>query len=142
VESITERLSLYQRLDNCETEAELQQMAGEMQDRFGPVPQQMKDLFITVRCRKLAVDLGFEKISLKDEIARCYFINKHDSPFYESEAFRQILLFLQTMTNQARLKQTGRTFFMIIDKMAGMEELHRFLVALHKFCFQKENLIA
>ena len=38
VESITERLSLYQRLDNCETEDDLQQMRNELVDRFGPGP--------------------------------------------------------------------------------------------------------
>lgn len=61
VESITERLSLYQRLDNCETEDDLLVMRQELEDRFGALPQQVEDLFITVRCRKLAVDLGFEK---------------------------------------------------------------------------------
>lgn len=61
VENITERLSLYTRMDNCETEEELEMMKGELADRFGPVPHQVEDLFITVQCRKLAVDLGFEK---------------------------------------------------------------------------------
>ena len=37
VESITERLSLYQRLDNSETEEELTIMTEEMKDRFGPI---------------------------------------------------------------------------------------------------------
>ncbi len=139
VESITERLSLYQRLDNCENETELQQMVEEMQDRFGSLPQQVKDLFITVRCRKLAVDLGFEKMSLKDEVLRCYFINKHDSPFYESQTFQQILLFIQTMTNKAKLKQVGRTFFMIVDKIENMDEVYRFLESMLKFCSQTEK---
>lgn len=140
VESITERLSLYQRLDNCETESDLQQMEREMQDRFGPIPPPVNDLFIMVRCRWLAVDLGFEKISLKENVARCYFINKHDSPFYESRAFQQIILFLQTATNRARLKQTGRTFFMVLDKMETMHELHRFLQTMHQFCMQPQTV--
>jgi len=139
VESITERLSIYQRLDNCETETELHQMSEEMQDRFGSLPHQVKDLFITVRCRKLAVDLGFEKMSLKDEVLRCYFINKHDSPFYESQTFQKILLFIQTMTNKAKLKQVGKIFFMIVDKIENMEEVYRFLESMQKFCFQIEK---
>ena len=47
-----------------------------MDDRFGAVPPQVDDLFVTVRCRKLAVDLGFEKMSLKNNVLRCYFINR------------------------------------------------------------------
>ena len=135
VESITERLSLYQRLDNSETEGELQLMTVEMQDRFGPLPQPVNDLFITVRCRKLAVELGFEKMSLKDETLRCYFINRPDSPYFESQTFQQILSFIQTGTNKAKLKQSGRLFSMIVNDIKSMEEMHRFLGAMHNFCF-------
>jgi Transcription-repair coupling factor (superfamily II helicase) len=70
VESITERLSLYTRLDNSETEQELQQMREEMIDRFGPIPFQVEDLFITVSCRKLGVALGFEKMLLKNDFLK------------------------------------------------------------------------
>src|SRR5450631_4044493 len=66
VESITERLSLYSRLDNCDTENDLMDFHNEIIDRFGAIPSQVEDLFTTVRCRKLAVDLGFEKMILKD----------------------------------------------------------------------------
>ena len=138
VESITERLSLYQRLDNCENESELQAMAEEMKDRFGPLPQEVSDLFVTVRCRKLAVDLGFEKMSLKDETLRCYFINRPDSPYFESQTFQQVLSFIQTGTNKAKLKQSGKLFIMIINDVKSMEEMHRFLVLMHKFCFETE----
>src|SRR5204862_6116280 len=80
VESITERLSLYTRLDNCETAEELESMKQEMADRSGPIPQQEEDHFVTVRCRKFAVDLGFEKMSTKDDTLRWYFINRPESP--------------------------------------------------------------
>src|SRR5438045_7938630 len=60
VENITERLSLYTRLDNSESEEELQAMEAELADRFGALPAPVQELFITVRCRKLAVQLGFE----------------------------------------------------------------------------------
>jgi len=134
VESITERLSLYQRLDNSETEEELQLMAEEMKDRFGALPQPVNDLFVTVRCRKLAVELGFEKMSLKEETLRCYFINRPDSPYFESHTFQQILSFIQTGTNKAKLKQSGRLFIMIVDDVKTMEEMHRFLEKMHRFC--------
>jgi transcription-repair coupling factor (superfamily II helicase) len=140
VESITERLSLYQRLDNCETETELQLMAEEMKDRFGLLPQEVNDLFITVRCRKLAVDLGFEKMSLKDETLRCYFINRPDSPYFESQTFQQILSFIQTGTNKAKLKQSGKLFIMIVDDVKSMEDLHRFLSVMHRFCFNADQV--
>ena len=127
VESITERLSLYTRLDNSETEDELQQMRVELVDRFGPIPHQVEDLFVTVRCRKLGVELGFERMLLKNDSLKCYFINKPYSPYFESETFKRILSFIQTQTNKARLKQVGKLFLLIVDDVRTMKDMHSFL---------------
>jgi transcription-repair coupling factor (superfamily II helicase) len=142
VESITERLSLYQRLDNSENDQELDDMHKELEDRFGPIPQPVDDLFTTVRCRKLAVDLGFEKMSLKDTTLRCYFINRPDSPYFESGLFNNVLQYLQTGTNKARLKQTGKMFMLIAEPVKSMEELFHFLSGLHRYCFAPAEVIA
>lgn len=133
VESINERLSLYTRLDNCDDEAELEHFHTEMTDRFGPVPPQVEDLFTTVRCRRLAVELGFEKMVLKEEMLRCYFINNPDSPYFESDTFNKILQFVQTLTHKARLKQTGRNFLLIHKDIGGMEQLYHFLFKMHQY---------
>jgi transcription-repair coupling factor (superfamily II helicase) len=133
VESITERLSLYTRLDNCDTEEELRQFEDELNDRFGPVPKQVKDLFDTVRCRKIAVELGFERLMLKDETLRCYFINNPESPYFESPVFQSILDFIQKGTNKARLKQTGRLFMLIVDDVRSMQDMLKFLRNVKSF---------
>lgn len=133
VESITERLSLYTRLDNCEDEAALQEFAQELQDRFGPIPKQVEDLFDTVRSRKLAVELGFEKMLLRDETLKCFFINKADSPYFESDTFREILTYIQKYTNNAKLKQTGKLFLLIADNIKDMQQLTQFLGRMRNF---------
>jgi len=135
VESIAERLSLYQRLDNAEKEEELLAMKTELEDRFGELPRPVEDLFITVRCRKLAVEKGFEKMSLKDNTLRCFFINRPDSPYFESGTFQKIIQFLQTETNKGKLKQTGRLFLLVANDLQNMEAMHRFLAAMHRYCF-------
>ncbi|MEI6948516.1 transcription-repair coupling factor [Paraflavisolibacter sp. H34] len=131
VENITERLSLYSRLDNCETEEELLQMEEELKDRFGSLPPEVQDLFVTVRCRRLAIDLGFEKMALKDDTLRCYFINRPDSPYFESATFNAILQYLQTGTNMARLKQAGKMFMVVAQPVKTMQELFTFLKRMH-----------
>jgi transcription-repair coupling factor (superfamily II helicase) len=138
VESITERLSLYTRLDNCETDEDLLKMKEELIDRFGTIPQQVEDLFVTVRCRKLAVDLGFERLMLKEDKLKCYFINRHDSPYFESTIFQSILSFLQTRTNKARLKQTGKLFFVIVEPVQTMQQVFEFLNRLHQYSFAEK----
>lgn len=138
VESITERLSLYTRLDNCANEEELLAFADELNDRFGPMPRQVSDLFDTVRARRVAVELGFEKMLLKDETLRCYFINKADSPYFESDIFRNILTYLQTRTNKARLKQVGKLFLLVVDDVKTMQQILEFLQRMHQFVLQEE----
>ncbi len=132
VESITERLSLYSRLDNCETEEDLTAFHKEMTDRFGPIPEQVEDLFTTVRCRKIAVELGFEKMFLKNETLKCFFVSNPDSPYFQSETFNGILLFLQTGTNKGKLKQVGKNGILVVESIKSMSELHAFIDKMKK----------
>ncbi|MCD6062393.1 MAG: transcription-repair coupling factor [Flavipsychrobacter sp.] len=127
VESITERLSLYTQLDNIENEEELQMFAEEFRDRFGPIPPQVEELFTTIRCRRMACELGFEKLILKNEQLRFYFINNPDSPYFESAIFNHILAYIQRRTNNARLKQVGKNFLLIVDNVKNMSAVHAFL---------------
>lgn len=131
VESIQERLSLYTRLDNCETEEELQAFHAELQDRFGPIPQQVEDLFTTIRCRRWAVDIGFEKMTLKERTLRCYFVSNPDSPYFESPLFQRLLHYVQTDMHKAQLKQTGKLFLLVVQDVADMDALRRLLERMH-----------
>lgn len=140
VESITERLSLYSRLDNCETEKELQDFHAELTDRFGPIPPEVEDLFTTVRTRKLAVELGFEKLFLKNETLKCFFVGNPESPYFQSETFNKILQFLQTGTNKGKLKQVGKNGILVVEDVRSMHALWSFLSKMHAFVFPANTL--
>jgi transcription-repair coupling factor (superfamily II helicase) len=133
VESITERLSLYSRLDNCDTEEDLKAFHTEMQDRFGPIPAAVEDLFTTVRCRKIAVELGFERMFLKNEVLKCFFVSNPDSPYFQSETFNKVLQFLQVGTNKAKLKQVGKNGILVVEDVKSMAGLYRFLSKAKEF---------
>jgi len=130
VESITERLSLYSRLDNCESEKDLVDFHTEMLDRFGPIPAPVEDLFTTVRCRRIAVELGFEKMMLKNETLKCFFVSNPDSPYFQSETFSGILQFLQKGTNKAKLKQVGKNGILVVEDVKTMKSLFNFLTRM------------
>ncbi|MEO6683815.1 MAG: transcription-repair coupling factor [Ginsengibacter sp.] len=138
VESITERLSLYSRLDNCETEQELEDLHKEFIDRFGAIPPEVEDLFLTVRCRKIAVELGFEKMILKNKNLKCFFVGNPESPYFNSETFGRILHFIQTQTNKAKLKQVGKNGILIVQDIPDMTSLYRFLKQMERTVFAKE----
>ena len=127
VESVTERLSLYSRLDNCENENDLDEFHKEMLDRFGPMPAPVEDLFTTVRCRKIAVSLGFEKMLLKNNTLKCFFVSNPDSPYFQSTTFTGLLQFLQKGTNKAKLKQVGKNGILVVEDVKTMSDLFEFL---------------
>jgi transcription-repair coupling factor (superfamily II helicase) len=131
VESIGERLSLYTRLDQSEDDAALETMKLELIDRFGPMPKQVASLFTTIQSRRLAIALGFEKMTLKDETLRCFFINRPDSPYYESAIFKGLLSYTQTAMNNAHFKQVGKTFILIIKDIKSMEHCYATLTKIH-----------
>ena len=114
-------------------------MEQELSDRFGPLPTQVMELFITVRCRKLAVALGFERMILKNDSLKCYFINRPDSPYFESDTFNRILQHLQTGTNKARLKQTGRLFMVVVEPASDMQDVFNFLKRMHDEVFDGQT---
>ena len=132
VDQIAERLLLYTRLDNCRDEEELQKFHEEMRDRFGPIPDCVEDLFTTVRCRRLAVELGFERMSLKQKTLRCYFVNNPDSPYFTSITFNALLAHLQLRTNKSHLKQVGKNFMLVTETVTGMSHLLSILEEMTK----------
>ena len=131
VENIGERLSLYTRMDQSENDEELALMQTELVDRFGPLPNSVHDLFMTIRCRRIAISLGFEKMTLKDETLRCFFVNRPDSPYFESETFKQLLDYAQKNMNKAHFKQVGRSFILIIKEVKSMQHCYTILEKIH-----------
>jgi transcription-repair coupling factor (superfamily II helicase) len=140
VESITERLSLYTRLDNCETDEELNTFYKEMEDRFGPVPDEVHDLFDAVRIRRMAVELGFEKLIFKNGQVKFYFINRPDSKYFESDIFKNILDYIQKQTKQARLRQNGKLFMLVLNEMESIKKLLEFMRRMHGAVIHEESV--
>lgn len=140
VDSITERLTLYTRLDNCEDDTELDEFYRELKDRFGPVPAPVEDLFRTVRVRKMAVALGFEKMLLKDNLLKCHFVANHESPYFQSTTFNRILNYVTTKTNKAQLKQIGVHGILFVRDIGSMEVLQEFIGRMHTFVNAPEDI--
>src|SRR5699024_1246167 len=117
---------LYTRLDHIEEEPLLQKMEQEMTDRVGTMPLPVKNLFMAVRCRHLATQLGFERLMLKKKVLRLYFLSDPASPYFETDKFRHILNFIQTQTNRVVVKQKAKQFFLSMKGIKNMEEALHF----------------
>ncbi len=60
------RLQVYRRLADLQSEADLERLRGEFNDRFGPPPQQAENLLYQLRVKLLAVHARVEGISLEN----------------------------------------------------------------------------
>jgi len=120
IASTTERLQLYARLDSIPDEEQLTKFTDEMRDRFGPVPPSVEELINTVRLRWLGEKLGFEKLSLKNEKMRAYFISTKDA-YFSSDIFGQILSFVQKNSKQCKMKDSAGKAMLIIDAVKTVD---------------------
>jgi transcription-repair coupling factor (superfamily II helicase) len=105
VSNITERLSLYRELDDSKTENDLELFQTKLKDRFGAIPPQTMELINTVRLRWVAVQLGFEKIVLKNNKLVGYFISKQNSAYYQSSVFSIVLKYVQQHKAICKMKE-------------------------------------
>jgi transcription-repair coupling factor (superfamily II helicase) len=107
VTNMTERLSLYKELDSISAEEDLLKFQEKLIDRFGPVPPQTQELLNTIRLRRMARSLGFEKINLRNGLLTATFITNKESPFYQSNIFSVVLQFIQIYHKTCRMKEVN-----------------------------------
>jgi transcription-repair coupling factor (superfamily II helicase) len=107
IENITERIRLYRELDAINSDEELRQFEHKLVDRFGPVPEPARQLMDIVRLRRMAIDLGFERISIKNEKMTLYFVQNQQSPYYQSEIFERILMYVQKHPQVFRFRDSS-----------------------------------
>ena len=132
IENITERLNTYKQLDEAQTEDELETLQKNLEDRFGPLPQQVLNLVDAIRMRRRAMYLGFEKLLLKSGKMLAYFISKQESEYYNSEAFKSILLYAQKNPAYCSLKEQGARFYISIQNVKSVKDVMTIFTGIEK----------
>ncbi|TND07583.1 MAG: transcription-repair coupling factor (superfamily II helicase) [Bacteroidetes bacterium] len=122
VDNITERLALYRRLDDSDTEDDLTKFEEMLRDRFGPVPQQTLELIDAVRLRWLGMEIGIEKMILKNGKLIGYFISNQQSPYYQSEAFSRVLKFMQANPRAAKMKEMNNKLTLTFENIRSVRD--------------------
>ena len=105
INSVSERLTLYNRLGELKKEEDLHQFEIDLIDRFGHLPPQAEDLMNSVRLKWKAASMGLERLILKKGQLSGYFITDQNSPFYQSEQFTKILQWVQQSQGGIELKE-------------------------------------
>jgi transcription-repair coupling factor (superfamily II helicase) len=135
VTNINERLALYTRLDSLDNEEAIQKFAVMLEDRFGKIPNQVRELFDGLRIRTLSKRLGFERVVLKNKKMNCYFISNPQSSFFESPLFQKIMAFVSTagMKHGFSLKQTASYLIMTRENVRYLGDAKKLLEGLKEW---------
>ncbi|MEM1327223.1 MAG: transcription-repair coupling factor, partial [Bacteroidota bacterium] len=129
VSNVQERLNLYTKLDKISDEEGLTKFRDSMRDRFGKIPTPVKELFDGLRLRWIAKEMGFERIILKNNKLRCYFVENPQSPYYESEQFQTLFRYIGSKGGKydLHLKKTNRHLIMIKDQVFSLKDARKLL---------------
>jgi len=131
VSNISERLSLYSKLDNLKKEEELETFRNSIIDRFGPIPDPVKELVQSVRLRWIAESLGFEKVILKNQALKAYFISSKNEKYYKSDILGYIFSHIQKHPNQYRLKEVKGKLMLTVSNIHSIKEAIEILRSLN-----------
>lgn len=107
ITDITERLSIYREIDNLSTEVEIEEYHQKLNDRFGKLPGQTEALFDAIRLRRMAKEIGFEKLILKGGKLIGHFVSNQESAYYGSSAFTKVLEFIKSNPPGFKMYEKG-----------------------------------
>lgn len=129
VQNISERLRLYNDLDNLKDEKGLEELSHQIIDRFGPIPDEVKDLFQSVRLRWKAEKLGFQKLRLKGRLMKGYVAIEGNDRYFQSELFGKILKYVQTNHRKCSIKEHKNQMIISVKEVSQIDEA---LATLHQ----------
>lgn len=121
VESTAERMRLYRKLTTLQRTEDVQQFIAELQDRFGELPAEARELLKIPELKWTARKLGIQRIQFQNKIMVLQFVTPMSSPFYASNVFGCILKNIATFGNQAQLRQTETSLSLVVRGITDMD---------------------
>lgn len=117
----SERITLYRELDNMEKESDIMQFTERLEDRFGKIPPEGRELILVVRLRSIAKTLGIEKVVLKNGRMSLFLVTNSESPYYQSKAFDKLLNYIQKYPRKCELKDRNGRRSVSIQSIPNVE---------------------
>ncbi len=123
ISNIAERLSVYNTVDTLKNEEELHQLRTSLTDRFGPLPEEVEELFKVVKIRWKAEFIGFEKLVLKNNKLKGFFVSEKHQEYYQNEKFGKILDFIKVYPKLATLKQVKDKLVFEVNEVKAIQHI-------------------
>ncbi len=120
ISGTSERMLLYRELDSIENEDQLNKFKAGLVDRFGKMPRESAELLEVVQLRWKAIELGMEKVVLKNKTMICYFIADQQSKFYSSPDFMKIVQYVHK-TGNGKMKELNNKLTLSFTNIPNIE---------------------
>ena len=109
-----EKIRIYRSIDSMSSDKEIDNYAKRLEDRFGTLPEEVKNLFLVVKIRNRGAALGFEKVIIKNGIMIAFFVSNPMSPYYKSEVFEKVMGRISDMGGKLELKQVENKLKIVV----------------------------
>lgn len=131
INDINTRMEFYQKLANVSSFSEIEEIVNELIDRFGKLPDQVKNLIILIKIKLFSKNLGIEKLTAG---SRGVSLNFYQNKPLNTDA---LLLFVQQNSKLVKLqKDSSLVMSFISDNIEGkIKEIFTFFYNL-KHIFQ------
>jgi transcription-repair coupling factor (superfamily II helicase) len=122
IENVSERITLYQELDNLKNETELLDFEKRLEDRFGKIPETAASLMQVVRLRWLSMRYGIEKLILKNNRMTAFLVANQQSNYYKSDNFGKLLRYMTQRPHHCQLREQAGKRSIIIERIPTVEK--------------------
>ncbi len=122
ISNTTERIKLYRELDNITDSVTLTEFENNLTDRFGELPQVAIDLLNIVKLRWKAIELGFEKIILKNKIMIIHFIHNKESMYYQSPIFMEVIQKVQQHSSVFKMREKSDRLTLVTNNINSVQQ--------------------
>ena len=122
IPSSSERMLLYRELDGMELDKDVTEFARRLEDRFGKLPPEGRELLRIVALRRIAKRLGVEKVFLKAGRMTLFFVSNPESPFYQSASFGKSIAYMMQYTRRCDLREKDGRRSMLVKDVPTVEE--------------------
>ena len=130
VDMTAEKIRIYKELDSTSSDKELDNIKKRLEDRFGPMPEELSRLFDIVRIRQLGENIGFEKIIIKNGVMIAFFISNPLSQYYRSSRFSNVLENITLNPKIFELKQNDNRLRILVRNVDTIAKAYSILKKL------------
>ena len=130
IDMTAEKIRIYRAIDSMASDKETDNYAKRLEDRFGPLPEELQNLFTVVKIRNRGAALGFEKIIIKNGIMIAFFVSNPMSSYYKSSVFETVIGRIGGMQGRVEMKQSEGKLKIVARNVPSLQAAFNILNSL------------